>query len=121
VNGEAAFYSPELETVPAEPTADAVGGRPAAIRPAGPATGRARRIRAPDVESSVWARPARKEGDGSGTHSAAVPVSEPPEPIIVPDGTLYLLNDRRSSRLADSRTAGPVDERSFVGKVVMSW
>lgn len=104
VNGETAFYSPELETVPAEPTGDAVGGRSAVTRSSGAGTGRT-----------------REAGDGSGTRSAAVPVSEPPEPIIVPDGMLYLLNDRRSSRLADSRTAGPVDERSFVGKVVMSW
>jgi len=121
VNGETAFYSPELETVPAGPTGDVIGraryrarlhvrrtnapgGRAAVTRPYGAGTGRA-----------------REEGDGSGTHSAAVPVSEPLEPIIVPDGTLYLLNDRRSSRLVDSRTAGPVDERSFVGKVVMSW
>lgn len=45
------------------------------------------------------------------------------EPIVVPDGALYLVNDRRSSGLADSRRAGPVDERSFVGKVVLtlSW
>jgi signal peptidase I len=117
VNGEMAFYNPELETVPAGPTGEVVGGRPAVARLSGSGTGRN-----------------REEGDGSGTHSArreprgrstgratAAPVSEPPEPIIVPDGTLYLLNDRRSSRLADSRTAGPVDERSFVGKVVMSW
>lgn len=104
VNGEMAFYSPELETVPAEPTGEVVGGRSATTRLSGAGKGRT-----------------QEEGDGSGTHCAAVPVSEPLEPIIVPDGTLYLLNDRRSSRLADSRTAGPVDERSFAGKVVMSW
>ena len=134
VNGEMAFYSPELETVPAGPTGDVIGGRSAVTRLSGSGTGRARRIGAPHVESGAWARPAQEESDGSGTHSArrelqgrstgrttAVPVSEPLEPIIVPDGTLYLVNDRRSSRLADSRTAGPVDERSFVGKVVMSW
>ena len=106
VNGEIISYSPEIETGPTEPTGEVTRGRTPGRGPPGSRTGRA-----------------PQSGDGGAAHSPGSSVAGPPEPMIVPDGALYLVNDRRGSRLADSRTAGPVDERSFVGKVVLtlSW
>lgn len=40
---------------------------------------------------------------------------------VVPEGALFLLNDKRSSALADSRKLGPIPEGAIAGKVVMSW
>ena len=41
--------------------------------------------------------------------------------ILVPGGTLYVVNDNLSSTLSDSRRLGPIYEQALAGKVVMSW
>jgi len=44
-----------------------------------------------------------------------------PRTEVVPENALFLLNDRRFSRVADSRRLGPIPQEAFAGKVVMAW
>jgi signal peptidase I len=42
------------------------------------------------------------------------------DPVVVPEGSLFLVNDNLYSDLADSRTLGPIPEQAYAGKIVMS-
>jgi len=42
------------------------------------------------------------------------------DPVRVPEGSLFLVNDNLYSDIADSRKLGPIPQSAFAGKIVMS-